>query len=331
MHLLQRMKVKNEDTVRGIAEHIKKNPNASVIFMVGAGISTSCGIPDFRSPETGLYHNLSKLKIPYPEAVFDIDFFQKNPKPFYTLAKELYPGNYKPSKFHYLMKILENKKKLLRVYTQNIDTLEQQAGLGSDVIIEAHGNFSSNQCICCKKIYPMEFFQSFILPNTPTDSDQPFSYAKCEKCESLVKPSIVFFGENLPRRFFDTWEEDLRRLKSSKEDTIVIVAGTSLTVYPFANLPQEIPKTIKRVLCNIEVVGDFEVNPRNSDLLYEGSSDSFAIELINELGWVDEFSRILHTSTLEQCSKVTDIAEAIEKMENLSLDTYSCSNTKTVR
>ena len=90
------------EQVKVVAEHLKKYPSSKVIFLVGAGISTSSGIPDFRSPKTGLYHNLSKLKLPYAEAVFDIEYYQENPQPFYLLADELYPGNFKPSKFHYL-------------------------------------------------------------------------------------------------------------------------------------------------------------------------------------------------------------------------------------
>lgn len=66
----------------------------NIVFMVGAGISTSAGIPDFRSPGTGLYANLQKLNLPQPEAVFELGFFQRNPQPFWTLAQEIYPGHH---------------------------------------------------------------------------------------------------------------------------------------------------------------------------------------------------------------------------------------------
>ena len=83
--------------------------------------STATGIPDFRTPGTGLYDNLEKYNLPYPEAVFDINFFRENPEPFYQLARDLYPGEYKPSVVHEFLRELDIRGKLLRCYTQNID------------------------------------------------------------------------------------------------------------------------------------------------------------------------------------------------------------------
>lgn len=108
----------------------------------GAGIGTSAGIPDFRSPETGLYANLSRLNLPYAEAVFDITYFRTNPEPFYTLAQELYPGKFRPTITHSFIALLEKKGLLLKLFTQNIDCLEREAGVPDDKIIEAHGSFA---------------------------------------------------------------------------------------------------------------------------------------------------------------------------------------------
>merc|ERR1719356_597592 len=83
--------------LEGLAQYIERNDPQNIIYMVGAGLSTSAGIPDFRSPGTGLYDNLQKYDLPYPTAVFDIGYFRENPKPFFTLAKELYPGSFKPT------------------------------------------------------------------------------------------------------------------------------------------------------------------------------------------------------------------------------------------
>lgn len=79
-----------------------------------------------RTPGTGLYDNLQQYRIPYPEAIFDIDYFHHNPRPFFTLAQELYPtGKYRPNYIHYFVRLLYDRGQLLRMYTQNIDGLER--------------------------------------------------------------------------------------------------------------------------------------------------------------------------------------------------------------
>ena len=122
----------------------------------GAGISTSAGIPDFRSPDTGLYSNLARLDLPYPEAVFDISFFRQNPLPFYTLAHDLYPGKFRPTIAHSFVRMLSDKGILLKLFTQNIDCLEREAGVPNNEIVEAHGSFARQCCI--------EYVESSELP-----------------------------------------------------------------------------------------------------------------------------------------------------------------------
>lgn len=313
------MTTKGQAGIKKLAKLIKDNPDAKVVFLVGAGISTSCGIPDFRSPGTGLYDNLAKLNLPFAEAVFDIEFFQENPRPFYALAKELYPGNYQPSSFHRLMRVFQDKGRLHRVFTQNIDTLERCAGLRDELVVEAHGSFANNHCIDCKKAYPQQFFKSKMLSGE--------EFARCLDCKGLVKPQIVFFGENLPPKFFSTWDDDLDALD---ENYIVIVAGTSLAVYPFASLPSEIPRKSIRALINLELVGDFKSNPRKTDLVYKGSTDAAAKELAKELGWSEDLD-MLHTvqeeidpsktkkaspsASEESKDRIEDVLQGIEKLE----------------
>jgi NAD-dependent SIR2 family protein deacetylase len=118
-----------------------------LIVMTGAGISTAAGIPDFRSPGSGLYSNLMKYNLPFPEAIFDIVYFRKHPDAFYTLAKELFPGEFKPTKCHFFIKLLEEKGVLLRNYTQNIDMLERIAGVSDQMLVEAHGSFLGAKCV----------------------------------------------------------------------------------------------------------------------------------------------------------------------------------------
>lgn len=123
--------------------------------------SIAAGIPDFRSPDTGLFSQLEKYNLPYPEAVFDIGFFQKNPKPFFHLARELFPGNFAPTPCHYFMKLIHDKGLLLRLYTQNIDSLERIAGVPGDKLIESHGTFHTAHCTNkrCKRGYSLEWMK----------------------------------------------------------------------------------------------------------------------------------------------------------------------------
>ena len=119
----------------------------------------AAGIPDFRSPGTGLYANLAKYNLPYPEAVFSINFFLKNPQPFYSLAKELMPSKYKPTIAHYFQRLLIEKGHVLRVYTQNIDALETVANLPDDKVINAHGSFKKGHCLNCNSEYSFQWMK----------------------------------------------------------------------------------------------------------------------------------------------------------------------------
>ncbi|KAG0272274.1 NAD-dependent protein deacetylase sirtuin-2 [Linnemannia exigua] len=181
-----------DGTIESVAEFINNGSAKNIIVMSGAGISTAAGIKDFRSPGTGLYDDLERFNLPYPEAVFDISFFKDNPDPFYRLAKELLPGRYRPTFTHYLLPLLAKKGLLLRSYTQNIDMLERLTGLDEELLVEAHGSFATSECIECNELCDNAIVRKHILKG-----DIPH----CKKCKGLVKPTITFFGENLPDRF----------------------------------------------------------------------------------------------------------------------------------
>lgn len=132
---------------------------ANSLFLIKYCWFPAAGIPDFRSPGSGLYHNLEKYDLPDPLAIFELDFFCKNPKPFFALAKELFPGRFKPTKSHYFIRLLHEKGYLLRHLTQNIDTLERVAGIPEEKIVEAHGSFHQGHCLECKKEYSLEWMK----------------------------------------------------------------------------------------------------------------------------------------------------------------------------
>uniref|UniRef100_A0A7N8YR69 NAD-dependent protein deacetylase n=1 Tax=Mastacembelus armatus TaxID=205130 RepID=A0A7N8YR69_9TELE len=274
-------KVLDELSLEGVARFIKSGKCKNIICMVGAGISTSAGIPDFRSPETGLYANLQKYNLPYPEAIFQIDYFKKHPEPFFALAKELYPGQFKPTICHYFMKIMKDKGLLRRCYTQNIDTLERVAGLEGEDLIEAHGTFYTSHCVsfCCRKEYNLDWMKEKIFSD-----DIP----RCAKCSSLVKPDIVFFGENLPARFFTSVKTDFPCCD------LLIVMGTSLQVQPFASLVSRVSKSCPRLLINMEKTGQVkEFVFLFRDVASISTCDDGCLALADLLGWKGELEELV--------------------------------------
>ncbi|KAK4498152.1 hypothetical protein PRZ48_010808 [Zasmidium cellare] len=261
-------------TIEAVAEYIKSGAADKIVVMTGAGISTSAGIPDFRSPETGLYANLARLNLPYAEAVFDISYFREKPEPFYTLAHELYPGKYRPTVTHSFLKLLQDKGLLLKLFTQNIDCLEREAGVPDDKIIEAHGSFARQSCIECKAPYAEDEMKQHIEAKT---------IPRCHSCQGLVKPEIVFFGEQLPAEFF-------RARELPAESNLAIVIGTSLSVQPFASLPGMVQDDTPRILLNKERVGGLGGRP--DDVLILGDCDDGVRRLCDALGWRDELEAL---------------------------------------
>jgi len=220
------------DQIKKVSSIIQKAHN--IIILTGAGISTSAGIPDFRSPKTGLYANLQKYNLPYPEAIFDINYFKQNPKPFFELAKELFTGNYRPTPTHRFIRLLEEEGKLMRNYTQNIDGLERAAKIQK--IIECHGTFQTATCRVCGKKYDVSFIENQIKEGS-------IPFCTCRP-ESVIKPDIVFFGEALPPIFFESIPQDF-----PKADLLLII-GTSLNVYPVAWLIDEVTPRCSVILIN---------------------------------------------------------------------------------
>ncbi|XP_033735571.1 NAD-dependent protein deacetylase sirtuin-2-like isoform X2 [Pecten maximus] len=283
----------------GVVNYIKSGKCKKIITMAGAGISTAAGIPDFRSPNTGLYDNLQKYNLPHPQAVFDIGYFWKNPEPFFLLAKELWPGVFKPTPCHYFIKMLADKGLLLRHYTQNIDTLESQAGLDPEKLVEAHGSFRTAHCLICEKEYSKDFIEEKVFAGEVPKCDVP----GCE--DNIVKPDIVFFGESLPSRFGELVNGDM------KECDLLLILGTSLVVQPFAALPNRTQHHTPRMYINLEKTGSGPSNPitmlmfgggfkfddedNYRDVFWQGTCDEGCLLMAEKLGWKEELQEMVET------------------------------------
>jgi len=247
---------------------------------------------------------LAKLDLPYPEAVFDISFFRDNPLPFYTLAHELYPGKYRPTISHSFVRLLSDKGLLLKLFTQNIDCLEREAGVPDESIVEAHGSFARQRCIECKIPYPEHLMKEAI-----TDCEVP--HCSNPQCNGLVKPDIVFFGEQLPDEFHKN-----RGLPCCAD--LCIVLGTSLTVLPFASLPGSCSENVPRLLINSERVGD--LGCRADDVLLLGDCDDGVRKLASALGWEEELEALWNKTKPSKDSAKQTITGEKSKDEALEDD-----------
>ncbi|CAI9546633.1 unnamed protein product [Staurois parvus] len=259
-----------------VADRIKQGVHKRIVVMVGAGISTDSGIPDFRSPTSGLYSKLQEYNLPYPEAIFDLSYFLREPHAFLRLSKELLPGRHLPNPAHYFLRLLNDKGLLLRLYTQNIDGLERVAGIPVDKLVEAHGSFSSATCTMCLKEYPGKAFRDAVL-----ESQVP----RCSACGGLIKPDIIFFGEQLPARFF-------LHLTDFPRADLLIVMGTSLEVEPFASLVYAVSRSTPRVLINRDNVGPFVDTSDGLNIVELGDVTSGVKHFVQLLGWERELEEL---------------------------------------
>ncbi|KAL4086789.1 hypothetical protein PRIC1_014023 [Phytophthora ramorum] len=265
-----REKLDNVNTLQDVAALLRSSKK--IVVLAGAGISVSCGIPDFRS-ENGIYSRLSEYNLPNPQCMFDIEFFRSNPKPFFAFAKELFPKSsgftFVPSRCHYFLKLLEEKGKLLRIYSQNIDMLEHAAGISHEHSVLCHGSFATATCLACKRMYPNDAIRDDVL------NQRVPMCTSCNSPEGIVKPDIVFFGESLPRRFHDSIKSD------EDEADLVLVMGSSLKVNPVRSIVSRFKKDTPMILINREPVG----RPHKFDVELLGYSDEIVQELCRLLGW----------------------------------------------
>ena len=212
---LDRYEGAKENKINQLRQLIEESDN--VVFLGGAGVSTESGIPDFRSGE-GIYNQESGLKY-RPVDIISHSFFMEHPDEFYDFYKRklLYPDA-KPNKAHKALVRLEKQGKLKATITQNIDNLHQEAG--STTTIELHGSVFRNYCMECGKKFDLEYVVEH----------EGIPY--CDKCGGMIRPDIVLYEENLEHQNVDG------AIKAIKKADLLIIGGTSLTVYPAATFAQ---------------------------------------------------------------------------------------------
>ncbi|XP_044716209.1 sir2 family domain-containing protein [Hirsutella rhossiliensis] len=286
---------------------------SNIIVITGAGISTSLGIPDFRSKGTGLYSKLEHLGLNDPQEVFDIDVFKQDPTIFYSVAKDIVPATDRYTPTHKFIAMLHQRGKLLTNYSQNIDNLEVKAGLPRDKLIQCHGSFGTASCVQCGyQLQGDSIFPDIRAGNIP----------RCPRCvqslrangagavkrkrsagadgskkrrrwsddssgadddssdfdipqAGVMKPDITFFGEALPDEFS-------RRLTEHDRDKVdlVVVIGTSLKVTPVSEIVSWLPPHIPQVYVSRQAV-----NHINFDIDLLGDCDVVVAELCRRLEW----------------------------------------------
>ena len=223
-----------------------------IIALTGAGISVDSGIPDFRS-EGGLWQRYD------PHEYATIESFNMNPMKFWTMGRELAETilQAKPNSAHEGLAKLESDKKLIGIITLNIDNLHQTAG--SERIVELHGNYLRAHCTQCSKEYVgEEVHQRVVNGEIPP---------KCDVCQGVLKSEAVLFGEPLPERAME------EAIALCREADLMLVIGSSLTIYPAAYLPQLAKNAgAKIILVNLEGinrdnVADIVIKGRATDVI----------------------------------------------------------------
>ncbi|KAF2018569.1 SIR2-domain-containing protein [Aaosphaeria arxii CBS 175.79] len=307
--LNKRRRLEQYKTIDDAAQLLRERKNIMVI--TGAGISTSLGIPDFRSKNTGFYSKLLEMGFEDPEQVFDIHNFDEDPKVFYTLAGDILPDLKKWTPTHEFIRLLQDKDKLLTNYTQNIDNVESHAGIRRDKLIQCHGSWATATCRKCKYRIPGEDIFGDIRNHTPAEcknclkeialqGDRPGmkrkrssngngsrKRRKSDESDSdddgqydipqpgIMKPDITFFGEALPQDFFDR----LRETDKEKVD-LVIVIGTSMKVAPVSEIPNFVPGDVPQIYISRDPIHHI-----NFDINLLGDSDTIVAELARRAGW----------------------------------------------
>jgi NAD+-dependent protein deacetylase SIR2 len=296
----KRQKLPQYNTIDDAAQLLQQSQ--SIMVITGAGISTSLGIPDFRSKGTGFYDKLAGMGFSEPEEVFDIRQFDQRPELFYSLAGDILPKGKRFTPTHAFLRLLQDNGKLQTNYTQNIDNLEELAGVERSRLIQCHGSFATATCRKCKYQVPGEDI---------FDDLRAKRVAQCKRCldelakappavkkrikkskkhdwddsdsdedddipqPGVMKPDITFFGELLPKDFFDRFVD-----RDAKNVDLVIVIGTSLKVAPVSEMPHHLPQKVPHIYISREPIEHIDF-----DIQLIGDCDHAVYELCRRAGW----------------------------------------------
>ncbi|QSZ28944.1 hypothetical protein DSL72_003451 [Monilinia vaccinii-corymbosi] len=313
--LARRWKLPQYNSVADAVELIKNAKK--IIVLTGAGISTSLGIPDFRSAN-GLYAQLDGLGLNDPQDVFNIEVFRDQPEVFFGIAKMIIPTIVRYSPTHKFIWLLQNKGKLLTNYTQNIDNIESLAGILPENIVHCHGSFASATCQKCgHKVKGEDIFQEINggdIPRCKKCATRPTQNLKRKRSSNsgdkkrrrysdddddneeedlpqagVMKPDITFFGEQLPSGFSD-------RLSKRDKDQVdlVITIGTSLKVAPVSEVVPYLPSNVPQIQINRDPISHLTFD---IDLL--GECDIVVSALCKALGWNLEHEMIPKDQEIE--------------------------------
>ncbi|MHB8531995.1 MAG: SIR2 family NAD-dependent protein deacylase [Solirubrobacteraceae bacterium] len=194
----------------------------SVVALTGAGISVPSGIPDFRSPGTGLWENVDPMEVAH------VDAFRSDPKRFWGFYGQRFAtlGGKQPNGAHRVLAALERAGCLDALITQNVDMLHRRAGSGAGggELIEVHGSIATCSCLLCPGEVPLGVARSRIAA-------APDGVPRCERCGEPLKPDVVLFGELLDQRALERARELCERAG------LLLCIGSSLEVHPVAGLP----------------------------------------------------------------------------------------------
>lgn len=201
-----------KDKIKRFAQMVKESQK--IVFFGGAGVSTESGLKDYRSRD-GIYNTCKKYGIP-PEEILSIDFFWEHPETFFEFYREYFISDALPNKAHTAIAQLEKLGKQVTVVTQNVDGLHQKAG--STRVLELHGSAAKYYCDRCGEKYGVEYV-----------ANRANAVPKCAKCGGIIRTDVVLYGENLDHNVMEStvraiWDADM-----------LIIGGTSLTVYPAAS------------------------------------------------------------------------------------------------